>query len=81
MLLQGFGLDPISSLSYMAPVVLAANAVILLPVEGFGVFADAIEKVGVPYLLFKCVSSSSPPTSSLLRALTFFLCVYETVPR
>ncbi|GAA5983659.1 hypothetical protein JCM10908_000372 [Rhodotorula pacifica] len=49
-LLQGFGLDPIASLYYMAPVCLAVNAVILLPVEGFGVFADAMEKVGIPYL-------------------------------
>ncbi|GAA5967634.1 hypothetical protein JCM8115_007010 [Rhodotorula mucilaginosa] len=51
-LLQGFGLDPIASLYYMAPVCLAVNAVILLPVEGFGVFADAMEKVGIPYLFF-----------------------------
>ncbi|GAA5875873.1 hypothetical protein JCM3774_001108 [Rhodotorula dairenensis] len=49
-LLQGFGLDPIASLYYMAPVCLAVNAVILLPVEGLGVFADAMEKVGIPYL-------------------------------
>ncbi|GAA6026766.1 hypothetical protein JCM8202_000864, partial [Rhodotorula sphaerocarpa] len=51
-LLQGFGLDPIASLYYMAPVCLAVNAVILLPVEGFGVFSDAMQLVGVPYLFF-----------------------------
>jgi len=52
-LLQGFGLDPIASLYYMAPVCLAINAVILLPVEGFQVFEDAVNLVGIPYLFFK----------------------------
>lgn len=52
-LLQGMGLDPLSSLYYFAPVCLAVNSVILLPVEGFGVFADAIELVGIPTLFFK----------------------------
>ncbi|GAA5909643.1 hypothetical protein JCM6882_008453 [Rhodosporidiobolus microsporus] len=65
MLLQGFGLDPISSLSYMAPVVLAANAVILLPVEGFQVFADAVELVGIPYLLFNATLTFSLNLSSV----------------
>ncbi|GJN90480.1 hypothetical protein Rhopal_003491-T1 [Rhodotorula paludigena] len=51
-LLQGFGLDPMSSLYYMAPVCLALNAVLLLPVEGFQVFEDAVELVGIPYLVF-----------------------------
>ncbi|GAA5945818.1 hypothetical protein JCM3775_006789 [Rhodotorula graminis] len=51
-LLQGFGLDPIASLYYMAPVCLAINAVILLPVEGFQVFEDAVTLVGIPYLFF-----------------------------
>ncbi|GAA5838950.1 hypothetical protein JCM5353_006819 [Sporobolomyces roseus] len=51
-LLQGMGLDPLSSLYYFAPVCLAVNSVILLPVEGFGVFADAIELVGIPTLFF-----------------------------
>lgn len=49
-LLQGFGLDPISSLYYMAPVCLVVNSILLLPVEGFGVFSDAVELVGIPYL-------------------------------
>ncbi|GAA5820288.1 hypothetical protein JCM11251_005558 [Rhodosporidiobolus azoricus] len=65
MLLQGFGLDPISSLSYMAPVVLAANAIILLPVEGFGVFSDAIELVGIPYLFFNACLTFSLNLSSV----------------
>ncbi|GAA5984750.1 hypothetical protein JCM11641_002173 [Rhodosporidiobolus odoratus] len=65
MLLQGFGLDPISSLSYMAPVVLAANAVILLPVEGFVVFEDALNVVGVPYLLFNACLTFSLNLSSV----------------
>ncbi|GAA6053010.1 hypothetical protein JCM3770_002381 [Rhodotorula araucariae] len=51
-LLQGFGLDPMASLYYMAPVCLAINAVLLLPVEGFQVFEDAVTLVGVPYLFF-----------------------------
>lgn len=55
-LLQGFGLDPMSSLYYMAPVCLALNAVLLLPVEGFQVFEDAVELVGIPYLVLKCVA-------------------------
>lgn len=41
-----------------AQVCLAVNAVILLPVEGFGVFSDAMQLVGVPYLFFKCVRSA-----------------------
>ncbi|GAA5856805.1 hypothetical protein JCM8547_008852 [Rhodosporidiobolus lusitaniae] len=65
MLLQGFGLDPISSLSYMAPVVLAANAVILLPVEGFAVFSDAVDMVGIPYLLFNACLTFSLNLSSV----------------
>lgn len=58
-LLQGFGLDPIASLYYMAPVCLAINAVILLPVEGFQVFEDAVNLVGLPYLFFKCARGLS----------------------
>ncbi|BGO91432.1 hypothetical protein NBRC10512_003092 [Rhodotorula toruloides] len=50
-LLQGFGLDPIASLYYLAPVCLVVNAIILLPVEGFEVFSNAVELVGIPYLL------------------------------
>ncbi|GAA6019885.1 hypothetical protein JCM10207_003326 [Rhodosporidiobolus poonsookiae] len=65
MLLQGFGLDPISSLSYMAPVVLAANSIILLPVEGFGVFSDAIELVGIPYLFLNACLTFSLNLSSV----------------
>lgn len=52
-LLQGMGLDPLSSLYYFAPVCLAINSVILLPVEGFQVFADAVELVGIPTLFLK----------------------------
>ncbi|SCZ88513.1 BZ3500_MvSof-1268-A1-R1_Chr2-1g04459 [Microbotryum saponariae] len=50
-LLQGMGLDPLTSLYYFAPVCLVINSIILLPVEGFSVFSDAIEKVGIPMLL------------------------------
>ncbi|GAA6034026.1 hypothetical protein JCM8097_000655 [Rhodosporidiobolus ruineniae] len=64
-LLQGFGLDPISSLSYMAPVVLVANSIILLPVEGFEVFSQALETVGVPYLLFNACLTFSLNLSSV----------------
>jgi hypothetical protein len=47
------GLDPLSSLYYFAPVCLVINSIILLPVEGFQVFADAVELVGIPTLFFK----------------------------
>lgn len=68
-LLQGFGLDPMSSLYYMAPVCLALNAVLLLPVEGFQVFEDAVELVGIPYLVFKCVIFPVPPVSIAARGV------------
>ncbi|CEQ39642.1 SPOSA6832_01203 [Sporobolomyces salmonicolor] len=38
------------SLYYMAPVCLVVNSIILLPVEGFQVFRDAIDLVGIPTL-------------------------------
>ncbi|GAA5960767.1 hypothetical protein JCM21900_006864 [Sporobolomyces salmonicolor] len=50
MLLQGMNMDPLSSLYYMAPVCLVVNSIILLPVEGFQVFRDAIDLVGIPTL-------------------------------
>ncbi|SCV72004.1 BQ2448_4698 [Microbotryum intermedium] len=50
-LLQGMGLNPLTSLYYFAPVCLVINSIILLPVEGFSVVSDAIEKVGIPMLL------------------------------
>jgi hypothetical protein len=34
-------------------VCLVVNAIILLPVEGFEVFSNAVELVGIPYLLMK----------------------------
>ncbi|KAK4053958.1 hypothetical protein OIO90_003795 [Microbotryomycetes sp. JL221] len=49
-LLQGFGLDPMASLYYTAPVCLVVNAMLLLPVEGTAVFYNAIHQVGLPTL-------------------------------
>ncbi|KAM0791245.1 hypothetical protein ACM66B_005724 [Microbotryomycetes sp. NB124-2] len=49
-LLQGFGLDPMSSLYYTAPVCLVVNALLLLPVEGTQVFYNAVYQVGLPTL-------------------------------
>ncbi|GAA5925223.1 uncharacterized protein JCM15063_004960 [Sporobolomyces koalae] len=64
-LLQGMGLDPLSSLYYFAPVCLAINAVILVPVEGLGVFADAVELVGLPTLLFNACATFALNLSSV----------------
>ncbi|GAA5823609.1 hypothetical protein JCM10212_000664 [Sporobolomyces blumeae] len=64
-LLQGMGLDPISSLYYFAPVCLAVNSVILLPVEGFAVFADAVELVGVPTLFLNACATFALNLSSV----------------
>ncbi|KAI5476281.1 DUF250 domain membrane protein [Pseudohyphozyma bogoriensis] len=49
-LLQGMNMDPLTSLYYTAPVCLVVNASILLPVEGFQPFYDAVELVGLPTL-------------------------------
>jgi len=49
-LLQGMGMNPLTSLYYFAPVCLVVNSVILLPVEGFQPFYDAVELVGLPTL-------------------------------
>ncbi|GAA5984426.1 hypothetical protein JCM5350_003357 [Sporobolomyces pararoseus] len=64
-LLQGMGLDPLSSLYYFAPVCLAINSVILLPVEGFQVFADAVNLVGIPTLLFNACATFALNLSSV----------------
>ncbi|KAM0753176.1 TPT-domain-containing protein [Meredithblackwellia eburnea MCA 4105] len=49
-LLQGMGMNPLTSLYYFAPVCLAVNSIILLPVEGFQPFYDAVDLVGIPTL-------------------------------
>lgn len=51
-LLQDAKMNPIVSLYYFAPVCLACNLVALFPIEGLGVFGDALTKVGLPLLLF-----------------------------
>ncbi|GAA6008158.1 hypothetical protein JCM11491_001905 [Sporobolomyces phaffii] len=64
-LLQGMGLDPLSSLYYFAPVCLVVNSIILLPVEGFGVFADAVELVGIPTLFLNACATFALNLSSV----------------
>lgn len=49
-LLQGMGMDPLTSLYYFAPVCLVFNSMILLPVEGLQPFTDAVHLVGLPTL-------------------------------
>jgi hypothetical protein len=43
MLLQGFGMSPLVSLYYFAPIVLACNLLVILPIEGLEAFWLALE--------------------------------------
>jgi hypothetical protein len=50
-LLQGFGLTPLVSLYYMAPIVLCCNLVVILPIEGMEALWMAAFDVGPLILL------------------------------
>lgn len=43
-------MDPLTSLYYFAPVCLVINSAVLLPIEGFQPFYDAVYLVGIPTL-------------------------------
>jgi len=63
-LMQGMNMNPLVSLYYFAPVCLACNAILLLPIEGFAPFHKALE-LGVGTLLFNCALTFALNLSSV----------------
>lgn len=58
-------MDPLTSLYYTAPVCLAINSILLLPIEGFAPFYDAVHLVGLPILFLNATMTFALNLSSV----------------